>query len=100
MEYQVAPEKRLVALVLVYMFGMFGGHRFYVGKTGSAISQLLLLMSVPIGLILMEFPSMVPFILLNAIAICVLGIWIFVDMLTILFGNFTNNKNEKLVDWT
>ena len=70
----VAPEKRLVALVLCYMVGIFGAHRFYVGKTTSAIIQILTLGG--------------------------LGIWTLIDFILILFGEFTNDKGEKLIEWT
>jgi TM2 domain-containing membrane protein YozV len=36
----------VVAYVLWYFLGMFGGHRFYMGKTGSAIAQLILTITV------------------------------------------------------
>ena len=56
----VVSEKRLVALVLCKFTGVFGGHRFYVGKTTSAVFQLLTLGG--------------------------LGIWAFIDFILILFG--------------
>ena len=73
-ERGVAPEKRLVALVLAYFFGAFGAHRFYVGKNVTAVLQLLTLGG--------------------------LGIWQLIDILIILFGEFTNVDGERLVEWT
>jgi len=70
----IAPQKRLIALCLLYMFGPIGGHRFYVGKNITGILQLLTLGG--------------------------LGVWTFVDMLYILLGRFTNADGKKLVDWT
>jgi len=70
----IASEKRLVALVLCYIVGVFGAHRFYVGKTTSAIFQLLTLGG--------------------------LGIWVLVDFILILFGEFANVEGKKLVEWT
>ena len=74
MKRKVAPQKRLVALVLCYIVGVVGGHRFYVGKTTSAIFQILTLGG--------------------------LGVWTLIDMILILFGEFTNDKGEFLVEWT
>ena len=70
----IAQEKRLVALILCKFFGLFGAHRFYVGKTTSAIFQILTLGGF--------------------------GIWMLIDLILILFGEFTNAKGKKLVDWT
>ena len=70
----IAQEKRLVALVLCYILGIFGAHRFYVGKTTSAVFQILTLGGF--------------------------GIWTLIDFIFILFGEFTNAKAERLVEWT
>jgi hypothetical protein len=35
-----SPKSRGVALALAAMLGLFGGHRFYVGKTGTAVLML------------------------------------------------------------
>lgn len=33
----ISPRTRLVALILCFFAGVFGAHRFYVGKTGTAV---------------------------------------------------------------
>jgi len=71
---RIAQEKRIVALVLCKFLGVFGAHRFYVGKTTSAVIQLL------------TFGGF--------------GIWTVIDFILILFGEFTNIKGERLVEWT
>lgn len=38
-----APDIDWTAFLLCWFFGVFGAHRFYMGKTGSAIVQLLTL---------------------------------------------------------
>lgn len=40
----------VVAYVLWYFLGLFGGHRFYLRKTGTAIAQLILSITI-IGMI-------------------------------------------------
>lgn len=37
----MSDKKRLVAVILCFFFGVFGAHRFYVGKIGTAVAQLL-----------------------------------------------------------
>jgi len=70
----ISEKKRLVAAFLAFHFGVFGAHRFYVGKTTSGVIQLLTLGG--------------------------LGIWAFVDLIIILFGEFTDIEGKRLVEWT
>lgn len=43
-------KNMFVAYILWYFLGPFGGHRFYMGKTGTAVTQLILSLTF-IGLI-------------------------------------------------
>jgi TM2 domain-containing membrane protein YozV len=45
-EVKSQGKNMVVAYVLWYFLGFFGGHRFYMGKTGSAIAQLILTITV------------------------------------------------------
>ena len=42
MMFEANNKSMAVAYLLWFFFGMWGGHRFYNGKTGSAVAQLLL----------------------------------------------------------
>jgi hypothetical protein len=71
----LGSEKRILpAFLLCAMFGMFGAHRFYVGKIGTGILQLVTLGG--------------------------LGIWWLVDIIMIIVGAFKDKDGEKLVEWT
>jgi TM2 domain-containing membrane protein YozV len=70
----MSEKKRLLASILCFFFGVFGAHRFYAGKTGSAIAQLL--------------------------TIGGLGIWSFVDFLIIVFGQFKDHQGQLITEWT
>ncbi len=70
----MSEKKRLAAAILAFFFGIFGAHRFYVGKTGTAIVQLLTL------------------------GAC--GIWAMIDFVIILCGEFTDQEGKKITDWT
>jgi TM2 domain-containing membrane protein YozV len=68
-----SPKAAWLLIVLCLFFGIFGAHRFYVGKTGSAIVQL-----VTIG---------------------GLGIWTVIDLVIILFGEFKDSEGRKIDPW-
>ncbi len=62
----------VVALILCFFLGGFGIHRFYVGKVGTGILQLLTLGG--------------------------LGIWALIDLILIISGKF-KDKNGNLLSW-
>jgi len=70
----VSEKKILPAFLLCFLFGGFGAHRFYVGKTGTGVLWLL-----TFGL---------------------LGIGALIDMIMIIIGSFKDKDGLKLVAWT
>lgn len=70
----------LVALLLCIFLGCFGAHRFYVGKTGTAITMLLI--TVLLGWI--------------GIGVLATAIWAFIDLVMLLTGNFSTGNGEKI----
>ena len=67
MENQVKSEKGFVPTVLLCLFlGSLGVHRFYVGKVGTGILQLITLGG--------------------------LGIWALIDLIIIVTGNFKDKE--------
>jgi RNA polymerase subunit RPABC4/transcription elongation factor Spt4 len=71
----VSPKSRLLALLLCFFLGWLGIHRFYVGKSGTAI-LMILLMFTGIG-----------------------EIWLFIDLVLILLGAFSDSLGLKLKNW-
>lgn len=70
---QHSEKYRLAALILCAWLGWLGAHRFYVGKTGTAILMIL------------TFGGF--------------GIWIIVDLVMILVGSFTDKDGKILFRW-
>lgn len=68
---RVSPKNKWVALILCFFFGAFGIHRFYAGKVGTGILQLLTL-----GFF---------------------GIWTLIDFILILMGSFRDANGDFLV---
>lgn len=66
----VSPKSGLTAFLLCFLLGGLGIHRFYVGKVGSGIAQLLTL------------------------GLC--GIWTLIDLIMIAVGSFTDSDGKTL----
>ncbi len=64
----------LPAVLLCFFLGTFGAHRFYVGKTGTAI-----LMIVTVG---------------------GFGIWTLIDFIMLLVSKFTDKDGRLLTQWS
>lgn len=69
----MSEKSRLVTLLFCWFLGIFGAHRFYVGKTGTGIVWLLTLGC--------------------------LGIGVLVDLITILLGRFYDSQNKPILAW-
>lgn len=69
----VSPKSRLVALLLEMPLGVFGAHRFYVGKIGTGVAMLFTLGG--------------------------LGIWWLVDLILVASGEFRDADGKKVIRW-
>jgi TM2 domain-containing membrane protein YozV len=67
---ETSEKSRGVALALVTLLGVFGGHRFYVGKTGTGILQ--------------------------AVTLGGAGLWWLYDLILVASGSF-RDVNDRLV---
>ena len=65
------PKSKVAALLLCFFLGYLGLHRFYVGKVGTGILQLL------------------------TGALC--GVWALIDFILIATDNFTDSDGNPLV---
>lgn len=74
----VSPRSRLAAALLAWFLGIFGVHRFYVGKVGTGVTLLI-------------------------VSVVTLGIggviWALVDLILILVGSFTDIEGRPLINW-
>lgn len=69
MFYEANKKSAVIAYLLWFFVGGFGGHRFYSGRTGSGIAQLVLLI---VGIVLAPIG-------IGLILLVPLGIWVLVD---------------------
>ncbi len=70
----MSDKKILPTFLLCFLFGVFGAHRFFAGKIGTGILQL--------------------------ITIGGLGIWMMIDLIIIITGSFTDKEGKKISEWT
>lgn len=75
-----SKKLRLVATLLCGFLGTFGIHRFYVGKIGTGIAQLLLTISF--------------------IGIIISSIWALIDFILLLSGSFKDKEGNNITQWT
>jgi hypothetical protein len=65
-----SDRKVVPAAILCFVLGVFGAHRFYVGKTGTGLLQLLTLGG--------------------------LGLWMLYDLVLILTSEFRDDEGKRL----
>ena len=70
----VSDKSRLAAFLLALFTGIFGGHRFYVGKIGSGILQICTLGG--------------------------LGIWWLADTVLVASGEFRDVQGKRVLRWS
>ena len=70
----MSDKKRLIALLLCFFLGCLGVHRFYVGKVGTGILQIVTLGGF--------------------------GIWALIDLIMILCGAFKDKEGNAITEWT
>ena len=70
---EFSEKSRLVALLFCIFLGPLGVHRFYVGKVGTGILQLV------------TFGGF--------------GIWALIDLILILVGTFRDKQERLLINW-
>lgn len=70
----ISEKNILLMAILCFALGIFGAHRFYVGKVGSGLAQLC------------TFGG--------------LGIWWIADFIIIVLGGFTDCEGRKITQWS
>jgi TM2 domain-containing membrane protein YozV len=85
-QQEVAPGKSHcsngVALLLCFLLGVFGAHRFYVGRIGSGLAMLLI--------------SIIPAFADSDLGFVITVIWAIIDFLLIVSSNFKDSHGRKL----
>lgn len=84
MMYDAAKKSLPVSYILWWFLGTFGAHRFYMGRTNSAIAMLVItLVSIPLTLVVIGF-----------LGFMVVGVWWLVD--AFLIPGIVREHNMRL----
>lgn len=75
----ISNKSRTTALILAFLLGGIGVHRFYVGKVASGLLMLLLTISV-VGIFISFF-------------------WVWIDIIIISAGGFKDKNGELISNW-
>jgi TM2 domain-containing membrane protein YozV len=89
---QISNEKKLTLLLLCWLFGLFGVHRFYTGKYLTGGLQ-------PLTLGLAGVLSLFKIEILSALPILILFLWWVIDVMRIIMGKFTDKEGKPITDW-
>jgi len=85
----ISPKSRLATALFAWFLGSFGAHRFYVGKTGTAVIMLIL------GVL----GWATVWLFFGLIFLIPVWIWSLVDFIFAVAGNFTDSEGRVIRTW-
>lgn len=108
----VSPKSRLAVTLLAAFLGWAGAHRFYMGKIGTAVIMLLLGVTpiiCAIGMIVVaimsdteaENPPVLFWVFYGLMYVLgfAVGIWVLVDFIIAVTGNFKDTDSKPIKKW-
>lgn len=87
---EISSRSRLVTVLLTFFLGIFGVHRFYIGKIRTAIVMLILSVFY---LVTVRFWGIV------VISLAVAGLWAFIDFIFAVSGIMKDKEGKLIKDW-
>ncbi len=87
---EISSRSRLVTVLLTLFLGIFGVHRFYIGKTRTAIVMLILSI---LYLVMVRLWG------LMIISLAVVGLWSFIDFILAVSGIMKDGEGKLIKDW-
>ena len=85
----ISPKSRLATSLLAFFLGYFGAHRFYIGKTGTAIVMLVLgLVGIPLCFVLVGIPIVIG-----------VSVWRLIDFIIAVTGNMRDKDSLLIKKW-
>ena len=90
LDLPISSKERLVAFLLCGFLGIFGAHRFYAGRTISAVIMLILTI----------LGWLTAFLGVGLVFIGIVSIWALIDFIIVLIGKFKDSNGYIIVNWT
>lgn len=115
----ISPKSRLAATLLAFFLGIFGAHRFYLGKNGSAAGMLVMtiisfiiiarttgsLLGLWLGLGLqpnlglMNLGALGIALIIALVLLFAVGLWAFIDFIVAVSGHMKDGKGRRVKKW-
>ena len=86
----ISPKSRLATTLLAWFLGHFGAHRFYIGKTGTAVVMLIL------GIVGW---ATIWIFGLGLVFLIPVWIWALVDFIIAVVGKMTDKDDLLIEKW-
>jgi TM2 domain-containing membrane protein YozV len=114
MAADISQKSRLATTLLAWFLGYFGAHRFYTGKTGTAV--IMLLMGILAGVCWFGgvFSSlgvvgdtsfsgvivgMIAFMIVGGLLYSAVWVWSIIDFIIAVTGNFKDSQGKVIKRW-
>ncbi len=90
-EKGISPKSRLATTLLAcpLLIGMFGAHRFYLGKIGTAVTMLVLTI---VGII-------TSFVVIGFVLLAATWIWALIDFIYAVSGSMKDKQGNLIKNW-
>ena len=88
---EISSRSRLATVLLAFFLGIFGAHRFYIGKIRTAIVMLIL--SILYGVTVRSW-GMIMLIPLAAV-----GLWALIDFIFAVSGIMKDKEGKLIKKW-
>jgi uncharacterized membrane protein YGL010W len=88
-------ERKLTLLLLCWIFGLFSAHRFYTAKYVTATIHLSIFAVIG-ALFYFDLHPPKPLTMLIFFAV---PVWVMLDLLRIISGNFTDREGRRVTQW-
>jgi len=87
---EISPRSRLATVLLALFLGIFGVHRFYIGKIRTAIVMLILSI---LYLVTIRFWGLI------IISLAVVGLWALIDFIFAVSGIMKDREGRLIKNW-
>ena len=88
---EISSRSRLATVLLTCFLGIFGVHRFYIGKIRTAIVMLILS--------ILYLVTVRPWGMIMVIPLAVVGLWAFIDFILAISGIMKDREGRPIKNW-